>query len=218
MTRLRSESFAAQTLRWPAAGRHILAQYDDDSVVVYQAYRPDIGQFAANHGYFGGEFSRDRMSWIKPNFLWMMYRSGWARKPGQEVVLAIWLERSEFDQILAAAVPSSYDAARYPDRGAWQAAVDRSDVRLQWDPDHGPGGERLERRAIQLGLRGEVLASYTGPWIRRIEDVTPFVRAQHEPLARGDRAALETPTEHVYRCAPAIAESLRLDDVSQSTA
>lgn len=26
------------------------------SIVVYQAYRPAIGHFAAEHGYFGGEF------------------------------------------------------------------------------------------------------------------------------------------------------------------
>lgn len=78
-----TESYASQRLRWPQAGRHILAQFDDDSIVVYQAYRPAIGRFAAAHGYFGGEFSYLRMSWIKSNFLWMMYRSGWGTKPGQ---------------------------------------------------------------------------------------------------------------------------------------
>ncbi|HBY80241.1 MAG TPA: DUF4291 domain-containing protein, partial [Cyanobacteria bacterium UBA11148] len=67
-----------------------------------------IGHFAAQHGYFGGEFSLKRMSWIKTNFLWMMYRSGWGTKADQEVVLAIWLKRSAFEEILAAAVPSSY--------------------------------------------------------------------------------------------------------------
>jgi len=25
----------------------------------------------------------NRMTWIKPNFLWMMYRSGWASKKNQ---------------------------------------------------------------------------------------------------------------------------------------
>jgi hypothetical protein len=40
--------------RWPASGRQILAQFDDDSVVVYQAYRPEIVCFAAERGYFGG--------------------------------------------------------------------------------------------------------------------------------------------------------------------
>src|SRR5689334_15253432 len=104
MSGLRLESFQAQSARWPAAGRHVLAQFDDETVVVYQAYRPSIGQFAAEHGHFrGGGFSLDRMSWIKPNFLWMMYRCGWAQKDGQAVVLAVWLARSAFDEILAQA-------------------------------------------------------------------------------------------------------------------
>src|ERR671935_2864665 len=97
--KLMTEPYLAQVCRWPATGRHILAQYDDQTVVVYQAYRPEIGHFAAKNGYFGGEFSLSRMSWIKPNFLWMMYRCGWGAKVGQEVVLAIWLERPAFDTI-----------------------------------------------------------------------------------------------------------------------
>ena len=71
---LRTEPYLVQGARWPTSGRHILAQFDDESVVVYQAYKPAIGQFAAKNGYFGGEWSLSRMSWIKPNFLWMMYR------------------------------------------------------------------------------------------------------------------------------------------------
>jgi hypothetical protein len=67
-------TYSEQILRLPKSGRHIIAQFDDEGVVVYQAYRPTIGNFAATHGYFGGEFSLNRMSWIKPNFLWMMYR------------------------------------------------------------------------------------------------------------------------------------------------
>jgi hypothetical protein len=31
---------------WPTEGRHILAQYDYNSVLVYQAFRPAIGAFA----------------------------------------------------------------------------------------------------------------------------------------------------------------------------
>ena len=99
------EAYPAQASRWPAQGRHILAQFDAEHVVVYQAYNPTIGMFAARHGVFGGGFSLQRMSWIKPNFLWMMYRSGWGTKPGQEVTLAIWLKRTVFDTILAQAVP-----------------------------------------------------------------------------------------------------------------
>lgn len=207
---LLTSPYLAQAASWPARGRHILAQYDAESVVVYQAYRPAIGHFAAEHQYFGGEFSLSRMSWIKPNFLWMMYRCGWAAKEGQEVVLAVTIARDAFDQILAAAVPSSYDRDRYDSRAAWSAAVGSSDVRLQWDPDHGPGGEPLERRAIQLGLRGPVLASYARPWIRRIEDITPFVHVQRERLRRDGKAALITPSEAVYPVAGSTAHLLGL--------
>jgi len=158
--RLITEPYLIQVSKWPKAGRHILAQYDDHSIVVYQAYRPAIGNFAASNGYFGGEFELDRMSWIKTNFLWMMYRSGWGTTPGQEVVLAIWLKRSAFEEILTKAVHSSYVPKLYSTRQAWQKSLKHSQVRLQWDPDHHPSGAKLERRAMQLGLRGEILAAY----------------------------------------------------------
>ena len=35
----------------------ILAQFDDESIIVYQAYRPAIGHFVAKHGFFGSPFS-----------------------------------------------------------------------------------------------------------------------------------------------------------------
>ena len=105
---LLTEPYLVQTARLPKSGRHILAQFDDESVIVYQAYRPAIGHFAAQHGYFGGPFSLSRMSWIKPNFLWMMYRCGWGSKEGQEVVLAVRLKRTAFDEILRRAVHSSF--------------------------------------------------------------------------------------------------------------
>src|SRR5262245_8940786 len=146
---LLSEPYLVQTARWPKNGRHILAQFDDGSVIVYQAYRPAIGHFAAKNGYFGGQFSLNRMIWIKPNFLWMMYRSGWASKEGQEVVLAVRLMRSAFDEILRRAVPSSFVPGVYENEAAWKTALARSDVRLQWDPDHNPSGAPVERRAIQ---------------------------------------------------------------------
>src|SRR3954453_4563777 len=104
--RLQTEPHLEQRRRWPASGRHILAQFDDESVVVYQAYRPDIGHFAARHGYFGGGFSMGRMTWMKPNFLSMMYSSCWGTKGGYEVTLAARLKRDVFDEILRSAVHS----------------------------------------------------------------------------------------------------------------
>jgi len=81
---LPTESYAAQSRRWPTEGEHVLARFDDESIIVYQAYRPSIGRYAIEHGRLGGpDFSFQRMSWVKPNFLWMMYRSGWGTKGGK---------------------------------------------------------------------------------------------------------------------------------------
>jgi hypothetical protein len=206
------EAYPTQVARWPRKGRHVMAQFDDESIVVYQAYRPEIGQFAAKHGYFGGEFSLSRMSWVKPNFLWMMYRSDWGTSEGQEVVLAVRMRRAPFDQILEAAVPSSFSPARYNDNAAWRTALAHSDVRLQWDPDHGPSGAPLERRAVQLGLRGDVLRSYSKEWILGIEDISDFCREQHARWKEGGDGALVTPREAPYPVTPAAAIALDLAD------
>lgn len=195
--KLLTESYLNQKIRWPNTGRHILAQFDGDTVVVYQAYRPAIAHFAAEHGYFGGEFSLNRMSWIKPNFLWMMYRSEWGTKPGQEVILAIWLKRSAFEEILASAVPSKFVSAVYGNEREWKQAVKNSSVRLQWDPDHHPSGAKVERRAIQLGLRDSFLANYAREWIVNIEDISQFVRQQQQNIG-GNYSQLLTPRETVY--------------------
>jgi hypothetical protein len=195
---LSTERYLTQTARWPQTGRHILAQFDSESVIVYQAYRHAIGHFAATNGYFGGGFSLNRMSWIKPNFLWMMYRCGWASKEGQDVVLAVRLKRSAFDEILRLAIHSTFVSEVYQSNSAWKAAVSQSDVRLQWDPDHLPSGEPLTRRAIQLGLRGEILAKYAKEWLLGIEDVSEFVRQQREH-AKSPFDTLIAPKEDVYR-------------------
>jgi hypothetical protein len=210
-------AYLEQSRRWPAAGRHILAQYDAESVVVYQAYRPAIGRFAIEHGYFGGEFSLSRMSWIKPSFLWMMYRCGWGQKADQEMVLAVRVRRAAFDEILGQAVPSSYDAQRFASAEAWKAAVGNSSVRLQWDPDHDPTGAPIERRAIQLGLRGAPLQKYAREWILGIEDVSAFAREQHANAARGRWAQLRLPEERVYPAADAATiRRLGLDPVGST--
>ncbi len=195
---MNTELYTTQNARWPQSGRHILAHYDAETVVVYQAYCPQIGRFAAEHGYFGGPFSLSRMSWIKPNFLWMMYRCGWATKENQEVVLAVSLRREAFDRLLTDAVPSTFDPALYANEADWKQALAASDVRLQWDPDHDPGGGKVERRALQLGLRGTALTRYAREWIVAIEDVTDFVREQCPHALSGDWKHLRTPTERTY--------------------
>ncbi len=207
---LPSAPYLEQHARWPSSGRHILAHFDSETVVVYQAYSREIGHFAIENGCFGGGFGYGRMSWVKPNFLWMMYRSDWGRSPGQEVVLAVRLRRSFFDAILGEAVASSFAASGYANHSDWAAAVQRSSVRLQWDPDHTPTGGKCERRAIQLGLRGQVLQAYGKREALEIIDMSPFVAEQR---ANVGAPSLVTPVERVYVPSdPVVRARLQLDD------
>jgi len=162
-------------------------------------------------GDFGKDFSFNRMSWIKPNFLWMMYRSGWGTKENQEVTLALKIRREFFDSILAAAVPSSWDRELYAREEDWGLAVSQSSVRLQWDPDHSPDGGKLERRAIQLGLRGDILKAFGTSELVEVLDLSDFVAEQRLRLSLEGAANLITPRERPYQPAEAtLASALRL--------
>jgi len=195
---LETKFFLEQLKYWPSDGRYILAQYDNKSIYVYQAFNPSIANFAIKNGFFGGEFNFNRMSWIKPGFLWMMYRSGWGTKKGQDVVLAIKIKISFFNYVLELVVPSYYDPSLYSSISSWKDALAASLVRIQWDPDHLPNGNKVKRRAIQLGLRGEVLRTYCSDAILDIVDISDFIASQRISIISGDISRLETPVENVY--------------------
>ena len=126
-----------------------------------------------------------------------MYRSGWATKEGQEQILAVRLRRTFFDELMRLSIPSGFDSRRFATREQWQAAVASSEVRLQWDPDHDPSGRPVERRAVQLGLRGETLQRYGRDELISVEDITPFVTEQRQHVTDGF-LALHTPEQRVY--------------------
>ena len=72
------------------------------------------------------------------------------------------------------------------------------DQTQQWDPDHDPHENKLTRRAIQLGLRGEISRRYMKEWIVEIKDISSFVATQRQHVQRHDLASLMTPREQVY--------------------
>lgn len=163
----------------PQEGQYIIGQERGDNVIVYQAFNPKIADYAVTHQKFGGShYKFSRMSWIKPNFLWMMYRAGWAVKEHQQKILAIEISKANFLLLLKEAVHSSFKANIYDSHEAWKDQLAHSEVRLQWDPDHDPHGAKLARRAIQIGIRGKLLRQFATDWIVSIEDITPFVHEQ----------------------------------------
>ncbi len=189
-------NYLEQRALWPKSGKHILAQFTDEHIVVYQAYNRAIGAFAAENQFFGGEFSFTRMSWIKTNFLWMMYRSGWGTKPNQETTLAISLKKEYFLNILENAYQSS-NTEKLP-ADVWKKKITKSNVRLQWDPDHNPYGGKEERKAVQLGLRKSHLAPFRGEGIVEIEDISDFVSEQRVHVKSRSLELLKTPTEKIF--------------------
>ena len=122
----------------PTPYLEVRADHDAETIVVYQAYRPEIAEAAVAAQKFVPPFSLGRMTWIKPSFLWMMERCGWATKPGQEHVLAVRITRAGWEQALAGARLSN---AHGEDKAG--------DVVVQWDPERDMRGSKLAHRSIQ---------------------------------------------------------------------
>ena len=190
--------------------REIRADYDTATIVVYQAYRAEIALPAVAHGRFAPPFSRERMTWIKPSFLWMMERSGWGRKPGQEHILAIRITRAGWEEALAQAVLTTFAPGVYRDEDDWQRQLAAAPVRVQWDPERTLHGASLSQRAIQVGLSGHLVGRYVDVWTRETRDCTPLVRKIYELRQAGDteQARALLPRERIYPVAPDIARRL----------
>jgi hypothetical protein len=179
--------------------RQVRASFDDATIVVYQAYPRAIADAAMAAGIFVPPFKRERMTWIKPSFLWMMYRSGWATKPGQERVLAVRITRAGFERALAASCLSHFDRTVYDDATAWAARMRESEVRVQWDPERTPSGSPLPYRSLQVGLGGGAVDAYVDEWIVGIDDITERVHESHGLLRTNpDTLATALPPERPY--------------------
>ncbi|KOV57305.1 DUF4291 domain-containing protein [Streptomyces sp. MMG1121] len=178
----------------------IRACYTDATVTVYQAYRPEIGRPAARTGRFPSAWKRDRMTWIKPSFLWMMYRCGWGTKEGQETVVAVEIDRAGFEWALRNACLSHYVPGLHADRASWKRQLRQAPARVQWDPERDLHHQPLPHRSLQLGLAGEAAARYADEWTRGIEDVTPLATEVHRLVRAGEpeRAAGLLPPERPY--------------------
>lgn len=155
------------------------AQFTKHTITVYQAYPSEIAEPALAAGTFISPFKPDRMTWIKPSFLWMMYRSGWATKQRQERILAIQITRRGFEWALGHSVPSHHEPSVYTNL---EERVDRkrmSPVRIQWDPERSISLQALPWRSIQIGLSGEAVIKYLHEWIVSIIDVTAVAHELH---------------------------------------
>lgn len=182
------------------ARREIRADFDRTSIVVYQAYSDAIADVAVAKQKFGPPFSLSRMTWIKPSFLWLMHRSNWGRKSGQERTLAVRIRREGWEAALALGVLTSFEPQAHGSPDKWRQAFDAAAVHIQWDPERSLRGQGLPHDSIQVGLSRTVIGRFVDEWILSIEDHTERVQKIRKLLeaGRADQATRHLPREAVY--------------------
>lgn len=176
----------------------IYAKYNEETIRVYQAYNNAIADEVIKLGIFGDSFKMGRMTWVKPSFLWMMYRSGWATKEGQNRILAIDMKKTGFDFIVNNAVLSSFSAEIYKTHEHWKTMLEKSEIRCQWDPDRDIYGNPQKQRTIQLGIKGSILESYVHDWIIEISDITQEIINIREAIKLNKFTESMLPVEKEY--------------------
>lgn len=178
----------------------IRAVYDEQTIRVYQSYSDAIAEAALVRGTFvAPPFRMERMTWIKPSFLWMMYRAGWGYKDqNQRRILAIDITRTGFEWALEHSCPSHPDPSMSPQD--WTRLKDSSPVRIQWDPERNLHLEPLPYRSIQIGLSRRAVELYVNEWIQRISDITEIAHRIHALVKSGrvDDARDLLPREKTY--------------------
>ena len=189
----------------------IRATYDRETITVYQAYSHAIADAAIEAQTFVAPFSFQRMTWIKPSFLWLMERSNWGQKPGQERILAVKIKRTGWDEALSLGVLTHPEPTLWPNPDDWRIAFDAAKVHLQWDPERSLRGAALPYFSIQVGLSRQIIQRYTDDWIVSIEDKTPLVRKLHKLIQTGhaDTAKKLLPVERVYETTASLGGSRR---------
>ncbi len=71
----------------------------------------------------------------KPSFLWLMARSGWARKQGQQTILAVRISRTGWEEALGMAVPTDPDRRVVRSSDEWRRQFAQAAAHVQWDPE-----------------------------------------------------------------------------------
>jgi hypothetical protein len=190
--------------------REIRAAFDRETIVMYQAYAPRIAEAALEAQRFVPPFSFHRMTWIKPSFLWLMHRSNWGQKSGQECVLAVRIKRSGWEKALSLAVLTSFAAGVFASPAEWAKEFAWAKVHVQWDPERSLRGAGLPHSSIQVGLSRHIIGEYADEWIVGIEDYTPRVRKMYDLLQSGEaeKAKRQLPPERLYSVSGEIGQRL----------
>jgi hypothetical protein len=177
----------------------IRANYDQDKIVMYQAYSDSIAEPALKKQRFVAPFSFTRMTWIKPSFFWLMHRSNWGQKSNQERILAVHIKRSGWEKALSLGVLTSPENNVHGSGKKWEEAFNKAKVHVQWDTERSQKGAALTHFSIQVGLSRHIITEYVEDWLVKIEDMTPLVHKLNKLRKENNKnLAKYLPSERVY--------------------
>ena len=176
----------------------VYADYDEQGVYVYQAFKPETVEIAVEKGTFGKGFGFDRTSWIKPSFGWVLRRTKYGTKNRMQGIAKIKITHDAFLEILNQSIESHWNKNVFPNEDDWMLALKKSEVIHQWDPERDLIGKRLNRQAIQIGIRGEVLRKYVSDFIIGVEDVSELAHTIGKIKKEGGKNLPEVPEEKEY--------------------
>ncbi|KAL8823623.1 MAG: hypothetical protein Q9191_005688 [Dirinaria sp. TL-2023a] len=200
--------------------RQIRASYDTETITLYQAYCAEIAIPAVKEQRLcaSPRFSFGRMTWIKPSWCWMMYRSGYSHKdPHQTHILALSMTHENFAKLLSEAVVLSNHG------GPLSKEARSKEVRVQWDPERDFKLGVLPYRSIQIGISGEIVKKWVENWIEKIEDVTHRARelkaAVDEEVVDAEALAQKglLPVEREYDVSEQLREILEMNVIGEKS-
>jgi hypothetical protein len=180
--------------------QEIRAEFDNKTVTVYQAYNEKIALPAIKNNKFETPFSFNRMTWIKPSYLWLMERSNWGEKSNQDFILGIKIKKECWEKALSLGVLTHPDENIYANGLEWENEFNKATVHIQWDPERTLRGGKLEERTIQVGISRFLIDEFNNEWITEIIDLTPLTKKinQLRKIGKYKEAARLLPNERHY--------------------
>jgi hypothetical protein len=195
----------------------IRANYDRDTIVMYQAYSDAIADPAIRDQKFQAPFSFTRMTWIKPSFFWLMHRSNWGKKPNQTRILAVHIKRSCWEKALSSGVLTSPENHIHGSGSKWDGLFNKAKVHVQWDTERSQKGAALTHFSIQVGLSRHIIQEFVDDWVVKIEEFTAQVHKLNKLRITGDKNfAKYLPSEKMYPVPEGVGEHLMIQCIAGS--
>ncbi len=157
---------------------------DQDTYALFMAFSPEY----LDGNSFSEKLRLDRMSWLKTSLLWMLWRSNWGHKKGQERILQFEVSSSYLDELFELAV--YVDDIEGSPQVIRQDDPDRIIIEKTWLRGR-QGYFHKSESTPHLGIRSSVLRDFAECFSTAgIEDITEIVQFIEEERPRNPEEIL----------------------------